>query len=101
MTTINTLNEAVKVRHDLQNFYIRIICTEQEPKNQLPHCIFFEDVDENGEPEFRKARLIHINRENQSCHIEYKDGSQDEIFLSAIESDWLHVLAECLLGCPN
>lgn len=98
---MTTLNEAVKVRNDLQNFYIQIICSEQNPKSQLPHCIFFEDVDENGEPEFRKARLIDINRENQSCHIEYKDGSRDEIFLSAIELDWLHVLAECHLECPD
>ena len=57
---IKNLDEARRIQEGVLNYYIGVICSGLYPQNNLPHLIFFEDVDDKGEPVFRKAEVIEI-----------------------------------------
>ena len=46
------------------------------PAEQLAHLIFFEDVDDKGEPVFRKAEVIEILGATKEVVIKYKNGEK-------------------------
>lgn len=90
---IKNLDEARRIQEGVLNYYIGVICSGLYQQNNLPHLIFFEDVDDKGEPVFRKAEVIEILGATKEVVIKYKNGEKETINLSAINIDWLQDLA--------
>lgn len=91
---INNMKAAYNAVQDTINYYVDLITAVPMPADALPQLVFFEDEDDKGEPVMCKATVLAINQKDKSATVMYANTTREEIFLSAINVDWLRVLAE-------
>lgn len=74
------------------------------PKGFLPHPVFIEEENDEGEPVYNKYKLVNIISERESCILynpRTKDIEDEEFFLKAIDIDWLETVWKWYLECAN
>lgn len=75
---------------------INRLCWVPNPEKILPHLVFIEDVNDNGEPEYQRCTIEAIHPENQTCtlHNHVTNERSSEWYLRSIPIDWLVTLWE-------
>lgn len=81
---------------ELQKQMIQLLCSNTVPSGVLPHTVFVEEVDNEGNPTYTKCSLVSINREKQTCVLSNLRRNEETFNLSDINIDWLAaVLDRC------
>lgn len=75
---------------DLVKDVVKNLCQIKDTSHLLPHVVYIEEEDENGEPEYNKYTLIEI-RNDGGCSVLDCNGIRiDQMYsLSDINIDWL------------
>lgn len=92
---ILSIPEADKLLNTIQTFYIQYITENPIPENLFPHMAFFEDVNSYDQPVYCQVQVLSVNKDTKECCIRYTNSNETEnIYLSAINIDWLKTIAE-------
>lgn len=81
---------------EIQKQMIQLLCSSPIPTEVLPHTVFLEEVDNEGNPQYTKYSLVSINREKQTCVLCDMRRNEETFDLSDINIEWLAtVLDRC------
>lgn len=87
----------MKAQEEIKTIETKLInrlCWIPDPETILPHMVFVEDVNDNGEPEYYHCTLEAINRPEKTCTLlNHSTGKRSSDWkLTAINIDWLVTL---------
>ena len=95
------MDSTSKIR-DLQKQIIQLLCNTKIQNGVLPHTVFVEEEDAQGDPTYTKYRLISINRKEETCILQNTMGREGTFNLMDINIEWLStVLDRCHELIPN